>query len=260
MEMPSYGMGTYTLVGDNCTDIISNGLRLGYKMIDTAELYSNHKEISDALELVNYDSGIKREDIWITSKIHNRDQRKLNIAQAIDKILKDLNTDYLDLILLHSAQKNYAKAYEELIRVGSHFNLRHIGVSNFRIDELETIISNTNIKPFLNQIEISPFVKRTELRSYMTTNNILAQAYGSLTCAKNFSSPHLDDPSYRPDELLLGWATHYNLRPIPTNHTIDHLYINYNTLERQRLPYTNIYKLDEITDQFINFKQHSDKF
>jgi 2,5-diketo-D-gluconate reductase A len=313
MEMPPYGLGTYTVQGENCSNIISSALENGYRLIDTAELYQNHSDIAIGIKAATHANIVKREDIWLTSKIHNRDQRKLNIGPAIQKILTDLDTDYLDLIILHSAQKKYLEAYTELIRCAEHFNVKHIGVSNFRVDELEKIIDKTGITPYLNQIEISPFNQRIALRSYMAEKNIITQAYASLTCgitlnsdsesasvsaesasvsaesasvsaesasvsaesasvsaesaesasvsaesAESTSSEYLKSTIYDPDQLLLGWATHYNLRPIPTAHTTDHLIKNFHTMRDIKLDQIHVEKLDQITEIVCNYKQHAD--
>ena len=278
MEMPSYGLGTYTVQGENCSNIILSALENGYRLIDTAELYQNHSDIAIGIKAATHANIVKRENIWLTSKIHNRDQRKLNIGPAIQKILTDLDTDYLDLIILHSAQKKYLEAYTELIRCASHFNVKHIGVSNFRVDELEKIIDKTGITPYLNQIEISPFNQRIALRSYMAEKNIITQAYASLTCGitlnsastesvsasstestETTSSEYLKSTMYEPDQLLLAWATHYNLRPIPTAHNIDHLIKNFQTMKDIKLDQTHVEKLDQITEIVCNYKQHADK-
>ena len=259
MEMPSFGLGTYTVQEDNCTNIIYNALEIGYRLFDTAELYQNHKDIALGIKKATEHNIIKREDIWLSSKIHNRDQRKLNIAQSIQKILLDLDTNYIDLIMLHSAQKSYANAYMELIRCKNHFDIKHIGVSNFRQDELETIIEKTGINPYINQIEISPFAQRLNLRSYMKEQNIISQAYGSLVCGKVFDSEHFMNLPYKPDQLLLGWAKYYDLKPIPTAHNLEHLKLNYQNLKITNLDKNTIEKLDLIDEQIYNYKQHADK-
>jgi len=246
--IPSFGLGTYTVQNEECIDIVSNALKIGYKLIDTAELYKNHKEISIAIEK----SGQKREDIWITSKIHNKDQRHLNISCAIDKILKDLNTDYLDLLLLHSAQKNYIDAYAELVRCKEHFNIKNIGVSNFRIHELENIDKKTGILPYLNQIEIHPFNQRIELRKYMDSQKIITQSYGSLTGIDS-----IKNPLYKSDDLLLNWSLYYDLHPIPTSHTLEHLMSNFDSLNK-KIDDISICSLNYISEKIIKYKQHSD--
>ena len=259
MEMPLFGIGTYTITGEECSDIIFNGLKLGYRLIDTAELYDNHKDIASAISIAQQHNIATREDIWISSKIHNRDQRRLEIAPAVKKILLDLNTNYIDLIMLHSAQKTYVSAYKELLTVKNFFNIRNIGVSNFRQDELEAIIKHTDIIPYINQVEISPFNQRLQLREYMKEHNILTQAYGSLVCGKMFDSEYLQHDSNTPDQLLLGWGKHYNIRPIPTSHTLTELQMNYNTLQYTQLDIQTIQQLDSIDEYVCNYKHHADK-
>ena len=259
MEMPLFGIGTYTVTDEKCSDIIFEGLKLGYRLIDTAELYGNHKDIASAISTAQQHNIATREDIWISSKIHNRDQRRLEISQAMQKILSDLNTNYIDLVMLHSAQKTYVSAYKELLTVKNYFNIRNIGVSNFRQDELETIIKHTGITPYINQVEISPFNQRLQLREYMKEHNILTQAYGSLVCGKMFDSEYLQHDSNTPDQLLLGWGKHYNIRPIPTSHNITELQINYNNLQNVNLNIQTIQQLDSINEYVCNYKHHADK-
>ena len=259
MDMSLFGIGTYTVTGDKCKDIIFEGLKLGYRLIDTAELYDNHKNIALGISTAQQHNIATREDIWISSKIHNRDQRRLEIAPAVKKILLDLNTNYIDLIMLHSAQKTYVSAYKELLTVKNFFNIRNIGVSNFRQDELEAIIKHTGITPYINQVEISPFNQRLQLREYMKEHNILTQAYGSLVCGKMFDSEYLQHDSNTPSQLLLGWGKHYNIRPIPTSHTITELKMNYNTLQYTQLDIQTIQQLDSIDEYVCNYKHHADK-
>ena len=257
--MPLFGIGTYTVTGEKCFDIIFNGLQSGYRLIDTAELYDNHKDIALGISTAQQHNIVTRDDVWISSKIHNRDQRRLNIAPAIQKILLDLNTNYIDLVMLHSAQKTYVSAYKELLNVKNFYNIRNIGVSNFRQDELEAIIKQTGITPYINQIEISPFNQRLQLRTYMRENNIITQAYGSLVCGKMFDSEYLQDYSNTPSQLLLGWGKHYNTRPIPTSHTLTELQMNYNTLQNVNLNIQTIQQLDSIDEYVCNYKHHADK-
>jgi 2,5-diketo-D-gluconate reductase A len=259
MDMPLFGIGTYTVTGEECSNIIFKGLKLGYRLIDTAELYGNHTEVALGISTAQQYNIATREDIWISSKIHNRDQRRLEIGKAVQKILSDLNTNYIDLIMLHSAQKTYVSAYKELLTVKNYFNIRNIGVSNFRQDELEAIIKHTGITPYINQVEISPFNQRLQLREYMKEHNMLTQAYSSLVCGKMFDSKYLQHDSNTPIQLLLGWGKHYNIRPIPTSHNITELQMNYNTLQNINLDIQTIQQLDLIDEYVCNYKHHADK-
>jgi len=260
-SIPDFGMGTYKIQGDKCSDIIYNGLKCGFRSIDTAELYNNQIDIKNGINRAIDDGICNRDDLWITSKIHNKDQRKLNIGPSIEKIMLDIGVDSIELIILHSAQKNYIEAYTELIHCQNHFNVKYIGVSNFRIDELKTIIDKTNIKPYLNQIEITPFNKRVNLRTFCKEQNINIQAYSPLTCTKGFGHSNLINDEFSPDELLLKWSIYNDLKPIPTSDTIEFIHKNYNSLTTKfdSSHLDLIHKIDSINDEIINYRQHSDK-
>ncbi len=178
--MASYqlvGLGTYKLDGLKCTQIVKSGLELGYRLIDTAQLYQNQEFISDGIKL----SGIPRTDIFVTSKIHNSNIRKLKIVESVEQIKKQLDTDYIDLILLHNPVKNYEKAWEELIRCKEHYNIRYIGVSNFSQPYLDKIIENTGFIPWLSQIELNIFNHQKDLIEYNNSKGIITQAHTTLT-------------------------------------------------------------------------------
>ena len=133
MSYQLVGLGTYKLQDEQCSQIIKFGLELGFRQIDTAQLYHNHTNIAQGISL----SGVSREDIFIISKIHNSNIKKLKIAESIDNIKKELDTNYIDLILLHNPVKNYQNAWEELVRCKEHMRIKNIGVSNFDINNLE---------------------------------------------------------------------------------------------------------------------------
>jgi len=178
--MASYqqiGLGTYKLQDAQCVSIIKAGLEIGYRQIDTAQLYRNHIQVSQGIKL----SGIPREEIFIISKISNQNIRKLKIAESIDLIKKELDVEYVDLILLHNPVKNYEKAWEDLIYCQTQFDIRNIGVSNFNIEHLEKIISNTNQNPWLNQIELNIFNQQDKLIQYSKSKNIIIQSHTTLT-------------------------------------------------------------------------------
>jgi 2,5-diketo-D-gluconate reductase A len=178
--MASYqqiGLGTYKLQDNICLDIIKNGLELGYRQIDTAQLYHNHTYISMGIKLSN----VPREEIFIISKISNSNIRKLKIAESIDLIKKELDTDYIDLILLHNPVKNYENGWEDLIRCQIPQNIKNIGVSNFESNHLDKIISQTNITPWLNQIELNIFNQQDKLIQYNKSKGIITQSHTTLT-------------------------------------------------------------------------------
>ncbi len=178
MQCQNISLGTYRLKDDQCVKIVKFGLEYGYRQIDTAELYKNHKQVSQGINL----SGIPRESIFIVSKIFNNNISKLKIAESVDIIKKELETDYIDLILLHNPVKNYEKAWENLIQSQIHQNIRYIGTSNFDLIHLDKIISATSVNPYLNQIELSIWNQpTTNTIDYHKNANIIIQAHSIYT-------------------------------------------------------------------------------
>jgi diketogulonate reductase-like aldo/keto reductase len=224
------GIGTYKLQDNICTNIIKEGLNYGYKLIDTAQLYKNHKQVADGIKMSN----ISRSDIFITSKIHNKYIKSIKIAESIDKILKELDTQYLDLLLLHNPVKNYDLAYVELIRCQTHFDIKHIGVSNFNIEHLECINNLTQIKPYLNQIELNVLNKQINLVNYHNAHNIITQSHTNikthLNSNKMISVPSSVYNEYKfktSTEYLLSYPIKENIGIIPGTSSIENLKHNY---------------------------------
>ena len=238
------GLGTYKLQGEHCIDIIKNGLEIGYRQIDTAQLYHNHKEIAVGIK----NSGIKRDDIFLISKIHNKNIKKIQISESIDQIKKELDTDYIDLILLHNPVKNYDLSWKELIRCKNHFNIKNIGVSNFEINHLDNIITHTNISPYLNQIELNIFNQQKKLIEYHNKNNIITQSHTSLTKCNLINNKNLIDLSnelnYKPVDLMFLYILNQNIGILPKTTNIEHLKSNLYL-------FNNNYKINNV--DFSNF-------
>ena len=224
------GLGTYKLQGEQCIDIIKTGLELGYRQIDTAQLYHNHIEISTGIKMSN----IPREDIFLISKIHNTNIKKLKIAESIDLIKKELDTEYIDLILLHNPVKNYELAYEELLRCKNHCNIKNIGVSNFDINNLNNIISKTNITPYLNQVELNLFNQKKELIDFHNNNNIITQSHTTLTNGDLLYDNKLlnlaNSLNITPPQVMFHYVLNQNIGIIPKTTNKKHLLENLNLL------------------------------
>lgn len=247
--MASYqlvGLGTYKIQDEQCAQIVKSGLEIGYRLIDTAQLYRNHQFISQGVKL----SGIPRTDIFITSKILNSNIKKLKIAESIGNIKKELETDYIDLILLHNPVKNYDKAWEELIRCKEQMGIKYIGVSNFYQVELDKIILNTGIIPWLNQIELNMFNQQKDLIGYNNSKGIITQAHTTLTRGNLLSGPQIKSWSEQVQidvpELMFKYVLDQNIGILPTTSNLDRLKNNYNIL---------LNKKKIFDDEFIKYNQ-----
>ena len=229
------GVGTYKLNNyiDNsieiysCSNIIHESIKIGYRMIDTAQMYNNQKDISMGISM----SGINRESLFLISKIQNKDIKKCNIAQAVDTIMKELNTNYMDLILLHYPVKNYDKSWKELCYTQQHYDIRYIGVSNFEIEHLETIINQTNIYPSLNQIQLNLFNQCHQLVQYHNKHNIMTQSHTTLTKGNLLYNDIVNKLSneYNVDNdiFMYKYVLDQNIGILPRTNKLEHLMKNY---------------------------------
>lgn len=259
--MASYqliGLGTYGIYDEKCTQIIKSGLEIGYRLIDTAQLYHNHDFIANGIKL----SGINREEIFITSKIHNSNIRKLKIAESVDQIKKKLDTDYIDLILLHNPVKNYDKAWEELIKCKEHMGIRYIGVSNFYEPELNKIIELTGICPWLSQIELNIFNQQKSLINYNNLNNIITQAHTTLTKGILLKEPELikfsEENNYNLDEIMFRYVLDQGIGILPRTSQLEKLVSNFKLLNQYNKIFTEDFIMDnlkkiELFDRKIKF-------
>lgn len=186
IEIPAIGFGTWLLEGEKVTEPLKIALAKGYTHIDTAAVYKNEKEIGAVLKSENVD----RSQLFITSKCWNSERGYEKALAAFEQTLADLQTDYLDLYLIHWAaneaqfpdtwkELNAAtwRAFEEIYKSGK---AKAIGVSNFNINHLEALTETAEIKPMVNQIEFHPGHSQPELVNFCKQHDILVQAWSPL--------------------------------------------------------------------------------
>lgn len=152
-DIPVVGLGTYSLHGDTCVNSVRAAIQNGYRLIDTASFYENEEGVGQAVK----ESGISREEIWLTSKLWISDYADGKAAGSIDRMLKRLGTDYLDLLLIHQQFGDYMAAWramEDAVKAGK---VRAIGLSNFYGDRMEEVVAKSEIKPAVFQLECHPY-------------------------------------------------------------------------------------------------------
>jgi diketogulonate reductase-like aldo/keto reductase len=223
--MPMIGMGTYKI--DNPYEIITNGLRLGYKHIDTAHLYKTETHVSEAI----IDSG--KTDIFVTTKIAVKDIAHGKIKTALLRCTNKLKLKKIDLVLLHGpVEDKLQSAWKELENNMDEFGIRHIGVSNYKISDLEKTLETANIMPTVNQFEVSPFCTRKRLREYCKNQNIHIVGHSSLTRGERLDDQRLVDIGHSvdmtPDQVLLKWNLHHGHSVIPSANSVELLQKNIN--------------------------------
>jgi len=230
IDIPQFGLGVYLAKrGRACKRAVIWALEAGYRHFDTAASYGNEKDVGKAIR----NSGIKREEVFITTKLWNEDQGYDNTLKAFDKSLKTLNTDYIDLYLIHwPVKEKRADSWKALEKIYESGYCRSIGVSNYMINHLQELFTYANIIPALNQVEFSPFLYEKTLLDYCTKNKIILGAYAPLTRMKKLDDPNLKSISKSLNkttaQVLLRWAIEHDLVVTPKTVNKERIFENAN--------------------------------
>lgn len=181
IEMPQIGYGVYQVSPDECERCVSDALKTGYRMIDTAQAYHNEEGVGRAVK----NSGINRSDIFIVSKVWISNYGYEKAKASIDDSLRKLQTDYIDLMLLHQPFCDRYGAYRALEDAYREGKLRAIGVSNFYPDHFIDLASNVDIVPAVNQVETHVFNQQTEAQKIMEEFGTHIMSWGPLAEGRN---------------------------------------------------------------------------
>ncbi|MGN1284169.1 MAG: aldo/keto reductase [Candidatus Limosilactobacillus intestinavium] len=164
VKIPQFGLGVYMIDGDAATkEAVSEALKLGYRHIDTAHAYQNERGVGQAIK----ESDIDRHDVWITSKLWPSDYGEKETPKAIDKMLQRLDTDYIDLLLLHQQFGDYVGAWKAMEQALKEGKVRSIGISNFDGERLDNLLDAATVKPQVMQVELHPYYQQEDLKNKM---------------------------------------------------------------------------------------------
>ncbi|MES9510387.1 aldo/keto reductase [Streptomyces sp. NPDC000609] len=179
VTVPQIGLGVWPLTDEQAYAAVSHALVTGYRHIDTARVYNNEAGVGRAVR----DAGIRRQDVFLTTKLWNADQGHEAALRAFDASLHRLGTDYVDLYLIHwpaPEQDLYVESYRALERIHAEGRARAIGVSNFTAATLDRLLANTDIVPALNQIELHPYFPQVRMRGICAERSITTGAWSPL--------------------------------------------------------------------------------
>lgn len=258
-EMPLIGLGTWKSDPGAVYDAVLEALQAGYRHIDCAPIYGNEAEVGDALAHAFENNIVSRDELWITSKLWNDAHAPDDVQPALQETLADLQLDTLDLYLMHwpvaltpgvefpespsdilspdeLPPSTTWEAMEALLDDGL---TRHIGVSNFSIPKLQSLIDAADVKPEMNQIELHPYLQQPDLLDFADDENILVTAYsplGSMDRPDRMKAEDepilLEDPTIEkiarrhdatPAQVLLAWAFHRGTAAIPKSTNPQHI-------------------------------------
>ncbi|VDN03396.1 unnamed protein product [Thelazia callipaeda] len=250
-SIPLIGLGTYKISGQQTvTAAVDAALKVGYRLFDTAKYYVNEPELGRALHELLPKYNLKREEIFITTKFFLAETNNAeHTRKMVDESLRDLQTDYLDLVLIHYPKASESKdddprnpqnrkdAYIELEKLKEEQKVRSIGVSNYEIKHIKEIQYFGKMMPSVNQVEFHPHFTRNELRDYCKCEGIFFQAYSSL--ARNHPDL-IDDPTIvkiaaahnsTSQLVLLAWALNLGIGVLPKSSSPKRVSSNFKAID-----------------------------
>lgn len=189
VEMPAIGFGVYQIPAGDTERCVSDALEVGYRMIDTGASYFNEKQVGDAIR----HSGLKREEIFVTTKLWVQDHEYDDTLRAFDLSMKKLGLDYLDLYLIHKPYGNYYAAWRAMERLYKEGRIRAIGVTSFSSERLQDLFLHNEIKPAVNQLETHPFFQQQAAHRFLEQEGIRHEAWAPFAEGQNdiFNNPLL---------------------------------------------------------------------
>ncbi|MDR7240216.1 aldo/keto reductase [Neobacillus drentensis] len=217
VKMPWMGLGVFKVTeGEEVIQSVKAAIKNGYISIDTAAIYGNEEGVGQAIK----ESGVPREDLFITTKLWNSEQGYESTLAAFETSMNKLGLDYLDLYLIHwpgkDKYKETWKAFEKLYKDG---RVRAIGVSNFLVHHLEDLLSSAEIKPMVNQVEFHPHLTQKELLAFCKNEGIQLEAWSPLKQGQLLSEPVLQDLAHKYNksvaQVILRWDLQHGVVTIP---------------------------------------------
>ncbi|HHQ5208936.1 TPA: aldo/keto reductase [Staphylococcus aureus] len=247
--MPSVGLGVYKISDEDMTKVVNAAIDAGYRAFDTAYFYDNEASLGRALK----DNGVDREDLFITTKLWNDYQGYEKTFEYFNKSIENLQTDYLDLFLIHwpcEADGLFLETYKAMEELYEQGKVKAIGVCNFIVHHLEKLMAQSSIKPMVNQIEVHPYFNQQELQEFCDRHDIKVTAWMPLMRNRGL----LDDPvivkiaeKYHktPAQVVLRWHLAHNRIIIPKSQTPKRIQENIDILDFN-LELTEVAEIDAL--------------
>jgi diketogulonate reductase-like aldo/keto reductase len=208
VEIPQVGFGVFKVPAAETRTAVTSALEVGYRHIDTAKLYDNEAAVGEAIA----ESGIDRDDLFVTTKVWNDDQGRDATLRAFDASLKRLGLDHLDLYLIHwpyPGQDLYVETWRTLEELYADGRVRSIGVSNFQPTHLQRLLDESETVPAINQVELHPWLQQRKLREFHAEHGIVTEAWSPISRGARLADPAIAELAEKhdtsPAQVILRW-------------------------------------------------------
>lgn len=236
LQMPILGFGVFQIPDPKeCEQAVLDAIETGYRLIDTAASYHNEEAVGNAIR----NSGIPREELFITTKLWVQDAGYENTLKAFERSLKKLQLDYLDLYLIHQPYGDVFGSWRAMQELYFQGKIRAIGVANFHPDRIADLIANSGFAPAINQIETHPFHQQTENQKFLEENNVQIQSWGPFAEGKNniFHNEILIEIGNKYNksvaQVILRWLVQRNVIAIPKSIRKERMAENFDIFDFQ---------------------------
>ncbi len=209
VEIPQLGFGVWQIDQQDTVGAVRTALDVGYRHIDTAEMYGNEKEVGQAVR----ESGVDRSEVFVTSKLNNGFHAREDALRAFDRTLADLDLGYVDLFLVHwplpTIDVDYVETWKAMEEIYAGGTCRAIGVSNFQPHHLRRMFGETTVRPAVNQVEVHPYLANDEVRAFGADHEIVTEAWSPIAQGKVLDDPVIVAIAERvgrtPAQVVLRW-------------------------------------------------------
>ena len=230
VKMPMAGIGTFLLTPDEAENSVAHALKDGYRLIDTANAYVNEKAVGRAMKK----SGIDRSEIFLETKLWPSFYEQ---DDAVEKTLERLDTDYIDLLLIHQPAGNYLAGYRQMEKAYKEGKVKAIGLSNFNTEQIQEILDKCEVKPAVLQTEVHPYDQKKDLKEFLAKSDIVIQAWYPLG---HGDAALLQEPVFAklgekykksPAQIILRWHIQDGNIVIPGSKNPDHIRDNFDLFD-----------------------------
>ncbi|HTI77549.1 MAG TPA: aldo/keto reductase [Mycobacterium sp.] len=231
-QIPQLGFGVFQIPPDETANAVKTALQIGYRHIDTAEMYQNERGVGQGIR----DAGLDRTEVYITSKLNNGFHRRDDARRAFDDTLKALGTDYIDLFLIHWPlptlyDGDFVSTWQTLEEFKGDGRARSIGVSNFQVDHLKRLAQETDTIPAVNQIEVHPYFTNDTVRAYGVDHGVATEAWSPIAQGQVLGDPVVqrvaEATGRTPAQVVLRWHIQRGDIVFPKSVTVERVRENF---------------------------------